>query len=111
MATRGASRLHLCRREGSVMAKIRGLLMSVWDALKRTVTGESGPPPDLEATLAELRTTTPAPVFWLLGKTQSGKTSLVRYLTGAEDAVIGSGFRPCTRTSRIYEFPTPDAPL
>lgn len=83
----------------------------MWDAVKRTVTGDSSPPPDLEATLAELRTKTPAPVFWLLGKTQSGKTSIVRYLTGAEEATIGSGFRPCTKTSRLYQFPTADAPL
>lgn len=83
----------------------------LWDAVKRTVSGDTSPPPDLEATLADLRTKTPAPVFWLLGKTQSGKTSIVRYLTGAEDAAIGSGFRPCTKTSRLYQFPTPDAPL
>jgi uncharacterized protein (DUF697 family) len=83
----------------------------LWDAVKRTVTGDAAPPPDLEATLADLRTKTPAPVLWMLGKTQSGKTSIVRYLTGAEDAAIGSGFRPCTKTSRLYQFPTPDAPL
>jgi uncharacterized protein (DUF697 family) len=83
----------------------------VWNAVKRTVTGDSAPPPDLDATLTELRAKTPSPVFWLLGKTQSGKTSIVRYLTGAEDAAIGSGFRPCTKTSRLYQFPTPDAPL
>lgn len=83
----------------------------LWDAVKRTVSGNSGPPPDLDAALADLRTKTPAPVFWMLGKTQSGKTSIVRFLTGAEDAAIGSGFRPCTKTSRLYQFPTPDAPL
>jgi uncharacterized protein (DUF697 family) len=83
----------------------------LWDTVKRTVRGDSGPPPDLESALAELRSKTPAPVFWLLGKTQSGKTSVVRYLTGAEDAAIGSGFRPCTKTSRLYQFPTSDAPL
>ena len=83
----------------------------LWDAVKRTATGDTSPPPDLDATLAELRTKTPAAVFWLLGKTQSGKTSVVRFLTGAEDAAIGSGFRPCTKTSRLYQFPTPDAPL
>jgi uncharacterized protein (DUF697 family) len=72
---------------------------------------QDGPPPDLEASLTELRTKTPSPVFWLLGKTQSGKTSIIRYLTGADDAVIGSGFRPCTKTSRQFQFPTPEAPL
>lgn len=63
------------------------------------------------ADLDTLRAKTPAPVLWLYGKTQSGKTSVVRFLTGAEDAEIGSGFRPCTRTSRKYPFPTPDAPV
>ncbi len=83
----------------------------LWSALKRTVTGDTSPPPDLDATLARVRGQTPTPVFWFLGKTQSGKTSIVRFLTGAEDAAIGSGFRPCTKTSRLYQFPTPDAPL
>ena len=83
----------------------------LWDAMKRTVTGDTSPPPDLDATLARVRGKAPTPVFWFLGKTQSGKTSIVRFLTGAEDAAIGSGFRPCTKTSRLYQFPTPDAPL
>src|SRR5262249_43425543 len=47
----------------------------------------------------------------LLGKTQSGKTSVIKYLTGAERAEIGQGFRPCTRYSSRYEFPTEEAPL
>lgn len=58
-----------------------------------------------------LRSKAPPPVFWLFGKTQSGKTSIIRYLTGAEDAEIGSGFRPTTRFSRRYDFPTADTPL
>jgi uncharacterized protein (DUF697 family) len=51
-----------------------------------------------------------APVVWMLGKVQSGKTSIIRGITRAPDAAIGDGFRPCTRTSRIYEFPN-DAPV
>lgn len=61
--------------------------------------------------LDELRLKAPVPVIWLLGKTQSGKTSIIKYLTGAEDAEIGQGFQPCTRFSRVYQFPTADAPL
>ncbi|MFO0841241.1 MAG: DUF697 domain-containing protein [Gemmataceae bacterium] len=45
------------------------------------------------------------------GKTQSGKTSVVRYLTGAERAEIGKGYQPCTRFSSKYDFPTEQAPL
>ena len=83
----------------------------VWDVFQRMFSKTDGPPPDLEATLTELRAKTPTPVLWLLGKTQSGKTSIIRYLTGADEAVIGSGFRPCTKTSRQFQFPSPEAPL
>jgi uncharacterized protein (DUF697 family) len=61
--------------------------------------------------LEQLRKRVPAPVFWLFGKTQSGKTSIIKYLTGADSAEIGLGFKPCTRFSRLYQFPTADAPL
>jgi uncharacterized protein (DUF697 family) len=66
---------------------------------------------DFEHELTRLHQKAPVPVLWLLGKTQSGKTSLIRYLTGADDAEIGRGFRPCTRFSREYQFPTTEAPL
>jgi uncharacterized protein (DUF697 family) len=66
---------------------------------------------ELRQKLEVLRKKTPVPVFWLFGKTQSGKTSTVRLLTGAGDAEIGQGFRPCTRFSREYPFPTAEAPL
>ena len=87
---------------------------ATWKAAWHAVRGlarANDPPPDLEHDLAALKVKVPAPALWLFGKTQSGKTSLVRFLTGAEDAAIGSGFRPCTRTSRRYQFPTADAPL
>jgi uncharacterized protein (DUF697 family) len=51
-----------------------------------------------------------APVVWLLGKVQSGKSSIVRALTQATDAEIGSGFRACTRTARVFDFPA-EAPI
>lgn len=52
----------------------------------------------------------PPPVLWLLGPAQSGKTSIVRVLTGSSRAAIGDGFRPCTRTASIYDFPE-EAPV
>jgi uncharacterized protein (DUF697 family)/predicted GTPase len=61
--------------------------------------------------LEDLRQRMPVPVFWLLGKTQSGKTSIIKYLTGADAAEIGQGFKPCTRFSRLYQFPSAEAPL
>lgn len=59
----------------------------------------------LDAALAEARSRQPAPVVWLLGRAQTGKTSIIRTLTGSPDAVIGDGFRPCTRTAQLYDFP------
>jgi uncharacterized protein (DUF697 family) len=66
---------------------------------------------ELRAELDQLRQRIPVPVFWLFGKTQSGKTTLIKYLSGATDAEVGQGFRPCTRFSREYRFPTPESPL
>jgi len=65
----------------------------------------------MQARLEDARRRAPAPVFWLFGRTQSGKTSIIKYLTGANDAEVGSGFRPCTRFSRQYPFPTDEAPV
>ncbi len=50
------------------------------------------------------------PVVWLLGKTQSGKTSIVAEITGAGHAEVGSGYAPKTRTARLYDFPA-EAPV
>jgi uncharacterized protein (DUF697 family) len=53
----------------------------------------------------------PVPMFWLLGKTGSGKSSITRYLTGATTAEIGNGYRPQTRTCSQYDFPSSDEPI
>ena len=66
---------------------------------------------ELHERLTEARQHSPVPVLWLFGKTQSGKTSIVHFLTGASEAEIGNGFRPCTRFSRVYDFPDAEAPL
>ena len=65
----------------------------------------------IDERLEKLRQKAPVPLIWLFGKTQSGKTSIVRFLTRANDAEIGQGFRACTRFSRKYSFPTEQAPL
>jgi uncharacterized protein (DUF697 family)/predicted GTPase len=64
---------------------------------------------DLQQPIAE-RARGFAPVVWLLGKVQSGKTSIIRELTQASDAEIGSGFRACTKTARVFDFPA-QAPI
>lgn len=89
---------------------MRQTLQSTWQTIARLWDSDL-PPEGLDAALAELRAKQPAPTLWLLGKTQSGKTSIVKYLTGADDAAVGNGFQPTTRTSRRYPFPNTDAPV
>ncbi len=86
--------------------------MRFWD-LFRSAGSSDGilSPEEFDARCDELIRRTPPPTFWLLGKTGSGKSSLVRYLTGAGDVEIGRGFRPCTRYSRQYDYPSPQNPL
>ena len=64
----------------------------------------------LARTLREARARQPVPVVWMLGKTQAGKTSIIRALTGSEAAEIGNGFQPCTRSARFYDYPA-EAPV
>lgn len=51
-----------------------------------------------------------APVIWLIGKVQSGKSSIVRTITRSDDVALGGGFKACTQTARIFDFPE-EAPV
>ena len=82
----------------------------LWTRVRPYVSPDRSPEA-IEKLLAEARAKTPAPTFWLFGKTQSGKSSIIKYLTGADDAAVGEGFRPCTTTTRKYPFPSADTPL
>ena len=80
-----------------------------WESLKNSIfTPRAG---GLDAKINEVRQRLPIPVFWLLGKTQSGKTSLIRALTSNDAAEIGNGFQACTRRSQFYDFPSTGQPI
>ncbi len=64
-----------------------------------------------EKEIEHLRKKAPIPALWLFGKTGSGKSSIVRYLTGAEAATIGEGYRPETKFSQRFDFPDSTEPL
>lgn len=81
-----------------------------WEQLRTALLEPSVDKSLLEASLREARAKMPVPVLWLLGKTQSGKTSIIRALTGSPAAEIGNGFQPCTRSARFYDFPA-EAPV
>ena len=80
----------------------------MWQSLKNILLNPSVDDQELGRRLEQIRRELPAPVFWLLGKTQSGKTAIIRAMTGHDQARIGDGFQPCTRYSRIYNFPDDD---
>ncbi|MFO0936653.1 MAG: DUF697 domain-containing protein [Gemmataceae bacterium] len=86
------------------------LFNRLWQSVRPYVAPDRSPEA-IEKLLADVRAKAPAPTFWLFGKTQSGKSSIIKYLTGVDDAMVGEGFRPCTLTTQMYPFPSADTPL
>lgn len=68
-----------------------------------------------EAQVAEIlervRSELPTTEAVLIGKPQSGKSSIVRGLTGVSAEIIGQGFRPHTQHTQRYAYPSDDLPL
>ncbi len=84
---------------------MRALTRRFWKEWMGQILQPSVSEADLNARLNEVRQRLPTPVFWMLGKAQSGKTSIIRALTGSSLADIGNGFQPCTRSAGFYDFP------
>lgn len=82
------------------------MFSSFWALLSKHVLSPQVDSADVEEKLRRAKAALPKPVVWLLGKTQAGKTSIIRAITGSTQAEIGNGFRPCTRTARLYVFPS-----
>lgn len=61
--------------------------------------------------LEKIRAELPTTEAWLIGKPQSGKSSIVRGLTGVSADIIGQGFRPHTQHTQRYAYPSVDLPL
>ncbi|EKV00795.1 uncharacterized protein associated with GTPases [Leptolyngbya sp. PCC 7375] len=61
--------------------------------------------------LEKIRAELPTTEAWLIGKPQSGKSSIVRGLTGVSVDIIGQGFRPHTQHTQRYAYPSADLPL
>ena len=83
----------------------------MYEFLKQWWQGDSLSEDEYVQRRAQLLEKAPIPTFWLLGKTGSGKSSIIRYLTGVESAEIGNGYRPQTKTSQRYDFPDSNDPL
>ncbi len=61
--------------------------------------------------LQQVRSDLPTTEALLIGKPQSGKSSIVRGLTGVSSDIIGPGFRPHTQHTARYAYPNEDLPL
>ncbi|MEQ9671952.1 YcjF family protein [Coleofasciculus sp. G2-EDA-02] len=61
--------------------------------------------------LASVREELPTTQALLIGKPQSGKSSIVRGLTGVSAEIVGQGFRPHTQYTERYAYPSNDLPL
>ncbi|UBF29740.1 50S ribosome-binding GTPase [Kovacikia minuta CCNUW1] len=61
--------------------------------------------------LEQVRKELPTTEALLVGKPQSGKSSIVRGLTGVSAEIVGQGFRPHTQYTQRYSYPTDDLPL
>jgi uncharacterized protein (DUF697 family)/predicted GTPase len=66
---------------------------------------------DLQGLLEQVRQSLPTTEVVLIGKAQTGKSSIIRALTGASAEIIGQGFRPHTAHTQQYAYPTDDLPL
>ncbi|HHP7230025.1 MAG TPA: GTPase family protein, partial [Xenococcaceae cyanobacterium] len=65
----------------------------------------------IEAILAQVREQLPTTEALLIGKPQSGKSSIVRGLTGVASDIVGQGFRPHTQHTERYAYPSEELPL
>ena len=80
-------------------------IKNYWQVLRDAVLTPRVSSAKVDAQLRQSNLSLKVPVFWLLGKAQSGKTSIVHAITGSTKAEIGNGFQPCTRTASLYAFP------
>lgn len=65
----------------------------------------------VSAILDTVRAKLPTTEALLIGKPQSGKSSIVRGLTGVSAEIVGQGFRPHTQHTERYAYPDFDLPL
>ncbi|MDB9340259.1 MULTISPECIES: GTPase family protein [Cyanophyceae] len=61
--------------------------------------------------LATVRAELPTTEALLIGKPQTGKSSIVRGLTGVSAEIVGQGFRPHTQHTQRYAYPSSELPL
>lgn len=84
----------------------------LWQPLQQRLSGWFTVDTSRVASILErLRAELPTTEVILVGKPQTGKSSIVRALTGISAEIVGQGFRPHTAHTQRYNYPTGDLPL
>lgn len=94
----------------SFTQNLRSKIGRFWNRSASSDSVNSGPADDVLA-CDRLPERAPVPLIWMLGKTGSGKSSIIQYITGADAAEVGNGYRPQTKLSREFHFPSRDDAL
>jgi uncharacterized protein (DUF697 family) len=93
------------------LPKLPGVEQAIEKALAKLTGWFTVDEDQVAAILTQLRAELPTTEVWLVGKPQTGKSSIVRALTGVGAEIVGQGFRPHTAHTQRYSYPTADVPL
>ena len=74
---------------------------SRWIRFVRNILAPQADEASIQAEIEKARDKAGAPVLWLLGKAQAGKSSVIQGLTGSTAIEIGNGCRACTRSRPV----------
>jgi uncharacterized protein (DUF697 family)/predicted GTPase len=85
--------------------------LSVDQAAKTVVRWFSVSDAQVAEILETVRSQLPTTQAQLIGKPQTGKSSIVRGLTGVSAEIVGQGFRPHTQHTQRYAYPSDELPL
>ncbi len=83
----------------------------VWNPLQKIWQRFTVQEEQIAAHLEAIRAQLPTTEVILLGKPQAGKSSIVRGMTGQPKDIVGQGFKPHTRNTQRYPYPSSDLPL
>lgn len=89
---------------GVFVKQVFGSFKNLW---QRFTVNEAQLADHLEAVRQQLPTTE----VILIGKPQAGKSSIVRGMTGQPADIVGQGFKPHTRSTQQYPYPSAELPL
>lgn len=86
-------------------------MRKVWKPLQKVLQRFTVREEQIAEHLKAVRDQLPTTEVVLIGKPQAGKSSIVRGMTGQPQDIVGQGFKPHTRNTQRYPYPSEDLPL